>query len=161
MVQGLHWEMRVSLYELVRAFSVFKGRSLLSLAGIEQGRAKSLQKAGYGTLRCLYSMLSDAGSRWLGFGRELFQGRDFPVMFKTDCQPVSRISGRWEQRLITLQESGWATFPGETVIGRTGSSIPASIVREVLGIVRREGWISAGTGCKGIQHMHFVRSSCH
>jgi membrane carboxypeptidase/penicillin-binding protein PbpC len=30
-------------------------------------------------------------------------------------------------------------FSGETVIGRTGSSIPASIVREVLSLVRREG----------------------
>ncbi|MCQ2572446.1 MAG: transglycosylase domain-containing protein [Treponema sp.] len=120
----------VTLYELVRAFSVFP-RDGLSLDGIQVFSSD--------TARLICDILSDSDARALGFGFSKVFQTDFDSMFKTG-------TANQFQNITALGASGryvagvWmGNFSGETIIGKTGSSIPAQIVKEVLQMLEKDG----------------------
>ncbi|QTQ16509.1 transglycosylase domain-containing protein [Treponema parvum] len=149
----------VSLYELVRAFSVFpRDGTVIPLRLLEKSayagaslRSADSQSDGMGTsptaanddfspsrvyspdsARIICSILSDSEARVKGFGFSSVFKTDFPSIFKTG-------TANQYQSLVALCASSAYTvgvwlgnFSGETVIGKTGSSIPAYIAKEVL-----------------------------
>ena len=142
----------VSLYELVRAFSVFpRDGTVIPLRLLEDsgGSGEALRSADSpsdsvnddfspsrvyspDSARIICSILSDSEARVKGFGFSSVFKTDFPSMFKTG-------TANQYQSLIALCASSAYTvgvwlgnFSGETVIGKTGSSIPAYIAKEVL-----------------------------
>ncbi len=133
----------VSLYEMTQGFSVFpRGGGFLNLSYRKAERgAKSEEKPVMRpyTAAIICSILSDSGARWLGFGRGSAFRTTFPVMFKTGT--ANQFQEIWALGATPDYAAGvWmGNFSGKTVIGRTGSSIPAAVVREALSLVRREG----------------------
>ena len=142
----------VSLYELVRAFSVFpRDGTVIPLRLLEDsgGSGEALRSADSppdsvnddfspsrvyspDSARIICSILSDSEARVKGFGFSSVFKTDFPSMFKTG-------TANQYQSLIALCASSAYTvgvwlgnFSGETVIGKTGSSIPAYVAKEVL-----------------------------
>lgn len=143
---------QVSLYELVRAFSVFpRDGTVIPLRLLEDsgGSGEALRSADSppdsvndnfspsrvyspDSARIICSILSDSEARVKGFGFSSVFKTDFPSMFKTG-------TANQYQSLIALCASSAYTvgvwlgnFSGETVIGKTGSSIPAYVAKEVL-----------------------------
>ena len=133
----------VPLYELVRAFSVFpRDGVLLPLHSFAEGNTAGERTAdGFSeprqvfstdTARLICSMLSDSAARAKGFGFSSTLKAPFPSMFKTG-------TANQFQSLIALASSSGFTvgvwmgnFAGDTVIGKTGSSVPAAIARALL-----------------------------
>ena len=143
---------QVSLYELVRAFSVFpRDGTVIPLRLLEDSGSsgEALRAADSppdsvnddfspsrvyspDSARIICSILSDSEARVKGFGFSSVFKTDFPSMFKTG-------TANQYQSLIALCASSAYTvgvwlgnFSGETVIGKTGSSIPAYVAKEVL-----------------------------
>ena len=128
----------VSLYELVPAFSVFvrDGFYLPVKVLSENKHDKKLtnvrQVFSSDTARIITSILSDKGARALGFGyTQTFQTR-YPSIFKTG-------TSNQYQNIIALGATEKYTigvwmgnFSGNTVIGKTGASLPAWVARKVL-----------------------------
>jgi len=145
----------VSLLELVRGFSVFPRDGvylpltweLQSEAGEEvRGKkpAGAKEKRGSSpadvehrvfssdTARLICSFLSDSGARVLAFGSARNFSTQFPSIFKTG-------TANQYQSIVALgavpkySVGVWmGNFTGETIIGKTGSSIPAAIARNTL-----------------------------
>ena len=128
----------VPLYELVRAFSVFPHDGvLLPLRSFTDGStadgfSSPRQVFSADTARLICSMLSDPAARAKGFGFSSPLKASFPAIFKTG-------TANQFQSLIALASSSAFTvgiwmgnFAGDTVIGKTGSSAPASIARNLL-----------------------------
>ncbi len=137
----------VSLLELTRAFAVFPrggiplrtgwqktesppgGRRIDGVPGsdAEGGRLISPYAAS-----AITDILSDRASRYLGFGSEGPLATDFPAMFKTGT--ANQFQDIWAVGATPSVSAGvWmGNLAGETVIGRTGSSLPARIVASVL-----------------------------
>lgn len=120
----------VTLKELVRAFAVFP-RDGLDFEG------RRIYKAD--TARLVCSMLSDKDARALGFGYSKVFQTDFDSMFKTG-------TANQFQNITALGASSryavgvWmGNFSGETVVGKTGSSIPAQIVHDILVMLENDG----------------------
>lgn len=120
----------ISLYELTRAFSVFP-RDGVSLDG------KQIYEPD--TARIICSILSDSDARALGFGYAKVFQTSYDSMFKTG-------TANQFQNITALAASGryvvgvWmGNFSGETIVGKTGSSIPAAIAREVLDMLESDG----------------------
>jgi penicillin-binding protein 1C len=84
------------------------------------------------TARIIASMLSDRSARVLAFGPMTNFETPFPSMFKTGtANQYQSIVALGATPLFTV--GVWMeNFTGETVIGRTGSSIPAAIARNLL-----------------------------
>jgi len=84
------------------------------------------------TARLICSILSDHRARLLAFGRPVNFETPFPAIFKTGTanQFQSIVALGATPRFTAAVWMG--NFTGETVIGRTGSSLPASIVRSLL-----------------------------
>jgi penicillin-binding protein 1C len=84
------------------------------------------------TARIISSMLSDRSARVLAFGPVTNFETGFPSMFKTGtANQYQSIVALGATPLYTV--GVWmGNFTGETVIGRTGSSVPAAVVRDVL-----------------------------
>ncbi|MDR3337222.1 MAG: penicillin-binding protein 1C [Treponema sp.] len=143
----------VSLEELVRAFSAFpRGGLPASLVFIEEGGGSSntntVQINDSNTTRAMSpyaawliaDMLSDRGSRFTGFGPAPALATEFPAMFKTGtANQYQHIWALGATRRFTV--GVWmGNFSGDTVIGRTGSSIPARIASQLLAALEeREG----------------------
>jgi penicillin-binding protein 1C len=141
----------VSLSELVRAFSVFpRGGSLISLKYIEEtgGGLEDRGPLGGGESRQVMSpyaawvisdVLSDRASRFTGFGPAPVLATPFPAMFKTGtANQFQHIWALGASRRFTV--GVWmGNFSGATVIGSTGSSIPARIAAELLKALETEG----------------------
>lgn len=113
----------VTLYELVNGFSVFPKKGI----GPEGNRVFSEDTA---ALIC--SILSDKGARALGFGYEQTFQTDYPSIFKTG-------TSNQYQDIVALGATPRFTigvwmgnFKGQTVRGKTGSSLPASVAKNVL-----------------------------
>lgn len=131
----------VSLQELVRAFSVFPRDGIYIPLTWERVLREYVsheyicgaQRIFYpDTARIICSILADPGARVLAFGAARNFRTPFPSMFKTG-------TANQFQSIVALGASPRYTggvwmgnFTGETVIGRTGSSVPAAIVRDAL-----------------------------
>jgi penicillin-binding protein 1C len=121
----------VTLHELVTAFSVFPRDGLLP-------GGQRVYKAD--TTRIICDFLSDKNARSLGFGFAQVFDTPYPAIFKTGT------SNQFQDIVALGAVSGYTAgvwlgnFGGETVIRKTGSSIPAGIVRRILDyLVERDG----------------------
>jgi penicillin-binding protein 1C len=142
----------VSLEELAAAFSIFPrdGQKIpLRFDKMESGKANSgltdfflfeetpgtdfaASVMSADTARLICSILSDRRARLLGFGRGSNFETPFPAIFKTGTanQFQSIVALGATPRFTAAVWMG--NFTGETVIGRTGSSLPAAVVRSLL-----------------------------
>jgi len=125
----------VSLEQLAAAFAIFPrdGQTLsLRFGSIENSENTNSQAVSADTARLICSILSDHRARLLAFGRPVNFETPFPAIFKTGTanQFQSIVALGATPRFTAAVWMG--NFTGETVIGRTGSSLPASIVRSLL-----------------------------
>lgn len=140
----------VSLAELARAFSAFPRDGVLlplsweRLSNSSPTAASGVQVMSADTARIICSFLSDRSARVLAFGQALNFNAPFPVIFKTGT------ANRY-QNIAALAASARYTvavwmgnFSGETVIGKTGSSVPAAIARDTLVYLHTAGAANAG-----------------
>jgi penicillin-binding protein 1C len=123
----------VSLEEVVRAFSVFPNlgilRELRFIEGLE-GENKAWQVMPKDCAWLIADILSDKGSRFAGFGSSSVFSET--ALFKTGT--ANQFQHIWALGATKRFTAGvWmGNFSGETVVGRTGSSIPAKIAADVL-----------------------------
>lgn len=130
----------VSLYELVPAFSVFVRDGVylpVSLLSSKTSYSKEPpsdinQIFSPDTARIISSILSDKGARSLGFGYTQTFQTDYPAIFKTG-------TSNQYQDIIALGATKnftigvWmGNFSGNTVMGKTGSSLPAWVAKNIL-----------------------------
>jgi penicillin-binding protein 1C len=140
----------VRLAELVQAFSAFpRGGSLVSLTYIEETRrgvdaagspgGKSRQVMSPYAAWVISDVLSDRASRFTGFGPAPVLATPFPAMFKTGtANQFQHIWALGASRRFTV--GVWmGNFSGETVVGSTGSAIPARIAADLLKALETEG----------------------
>jgi penicillin-binding protein 1C len=137
----------VSLEELVRGFSAFpRGGAPAVFRWIEEpgngGDSNTVEggavRNAAGTVMSPYAawaiadILSDKGSRFVGFGPAPALATEFPSMFKTGtANQFQHIWALGATRRFTV--GVWmGNFSGETVVGRTGSSVPARIAKDLL-----------------------------
>jgi penicillin-binding protein 1C len=132
----------VSLEELVRGFSVFpRGGSLPVLRWIEGEDAGEPAESGGEPPRRVMSpyaaalvadILSDRASRFAGFGPAPSLSTEFTALFKTGT--ANQFQHIWALGATERFTVGvWmGNFSGETVVGRTGSSVPARIAADLL-----------------------------
>lgn len=113
----------VTLKELVYAFSVF-ARDGKDYTG-NQIYSKN-------TARIINSILSDKSSRSLGFGYTQTYETDYPSIFKTGTSnQYQNITALGATKDYTV--GVWmGNFEGSTVVGKTGSSLPAYIAKNIL-----------------------------
>ncbi|MCL2761858.1 MAG: penicillin-binding protein 1C [Treponema sp.] len=113
---------RVSLEELTRAFAVFP----------RGGQTLDQQVMSPYSAWIISDILADRASRFAGFGPAPTLATEFPSMFKTGT--ANQFQHIWAVGATTRYTVGvWmGNFSGETVVGRTGSSIPARIAADVL-----------------------------
>jgi penicillin-binding protein 1C len=133
----------VSLMELTRAFSVFPrgGQFLpatpfLTTVNSYQGNITVMKPYTAGIIR---DILTDNNSRYPGFGNENIMDTAFEAMFKTGTS--NQFQNIWALGSSPEYTVGiWmGNFSGNTIIGRTGSSLPAAIAAEMLDIIHTEG----------------------
>lgn len=134
----------VSLYELVTAFSVFCRDGIYieanpflmentaSVRGGNSGFEKGEKVYSQDTARIICQFLSDKKARALGFGLSQVFQTEYPSVFKTGTsnqfQNITAL-GATKNYAVGV----WmGNFNGHTVIGKTGSSLPASIAKSVL-----------------------------
>ncbi|MDR2803915.1 MAG: transglycosylase domain-containing protein [Treponema sp.] len=135
----------VSLLELARAFSVFPNDgTLLSVQFLlrheddergENSENKTVpaeRVISEDTARVICAFLSDNEARYLAFGRARNFTAGFPLIVKTGTanQYQSIVALAASRRFTAAVWMG--NFSGETVIGKTGSSVPAAIARDSL-----------------------------
>lgn len=130
----------VTLFEMTKAFSVFtRGGSVprnLSFLPQKYDTAKiSVFKPD--TARIICDILSDKDARSLGFGHAKVFDTPYPCIFKTG-------TSNQFQNIVAFGSTSEFTagvwmgnFEGETVIRKTGSSIPAEIVRSLLDVLTK------------------------
>ena len=124
----------VSLYELVPAFSVFvRDGNYIPLSFLQNQKLTNVRQVfSSDTSRIITSILSDKGARALGFGYSQTFQTDYPAIFKTG-------TSNQFQNIIALGSTQKYTigvwmgnFSGNTVIGKTGASLPAWVAKKVL-----------------------------
>jgi penicillin-binding protein 1C len=126
----------VSLEELVRAFSVFPNlgqlRELRFIEGPLQGESPARQVMPRDDAWLIADILSDRGSRVVGFGTAPVFSTGSASLFKTGT--ANQFQHIWALGATKRFTVGvWmGNFSGETVVGRTGSSVPARIASDVL-----------------------------
>jgi penicillin-binding protein 1C len=131
----------VSLEELVRGFSVFpRGGSPVTLQWIEGGDAVDETKPEMSAYAAwvITDILSDRSSRFIGFGPAPSLATPFASMFKTGT--ANQYQHIWALGATARFTVGvWmGNFSGATVVGRTGSSIPARIAAKLLAALEEE-----------------------
>lgn len=119
----------VSLKELTTAFCVF------SRDGKDFSQKQIYSKD---TARLICSILSDKASRVLGFGYSQTFETDYPSIFKTG-------TSNQYQDIVALGATKHFTigvwmgnFSGETVMGKTGSSLPAWVAKKTLDFIEKD-----------------------
>ncbi len=124
----------VTLKEMVTAFSVFPRDGFVptELKVVPSKKQEGRKVFDHDTARVLCDMLSDKNARSLGFGYAKVFDTTYPSMFKTG-------TSNQYQNIIALGATSSITagvwmgnFEGATVVGQTGSSIPATVVRSIL-----------------------------
>lgn len=124
----------VSLKELATAFSVFTrdGKYIPLTYELDAPKGKSIQIYEKDTSRIIAKFLSDTSARAKGFGYTQTFETKYPSIFKTGT------SNQYQNIVALGATPKWTVavwmgnFSGETVIGKTGSSLPASIAKQVL-----------------------------
>ena len=138
----------VSLYELVRGFSVFPRSGayldltwrMVSHSATDQRRHRAEKTIiSAETAKTIQDILSDPSERVVGFGVDDPFYTGFQMMIKTGT--ASRYQSIWALASAGDYTIGvWlGNFNGSTVIGRTGSSLPARIALEVLASIVEKG----------------------
>jgi penicillin-binding protein 1C len=140
----------VSLEELVRAFAAFPRGGLPaplrllepspSGAGLPEAAVSAPRVMSPQAAWLVADILSDRQSRFTGFGPAPGLVTPFPSMFKTGT--ANQYQHIWALGATRRYTVGvWmGNFSGETVVGRTGSSIPARLASELLAFIEsREG----------------------
>ena len=133
----------ISLYELVKGFAVFPRRGKkLKLSWRKSNRPNEFVEGErvyteYTSLM-ICDILSDNPSRALGFGTTSRLKTTFPAMFKTGTS--DQFGNIWALGATPDYTVGiWlGNFSGNTVIGRTGSSLPAVIVTQILNALTKK-----------------------
>lgn len=123
----------VSLFELVQAFSVFPRDGIFLPLVSEENKVDDKKNVFQrDTARLICSILSDNDARYLGFGDNKAFKIPFSAIFKTGtANQFQNITALGATPLYTV--GVWmGNFDGATVIGKTGSSLPASVVRDLL-----------------------------
>ena len=127
----------VTLEELTRAFAVFPrgGRTLdLRFTESQECSPPAISRAAMSEYVSwlITDILADVPSRFLGFGQAHTMMTAFPSIFKTGT--ANQFQHIWALGASPRYTVGvWmGNFSGETVIGRTGSSIPARIASDLL-----------------------------
>jgi penicillin-binding protein 1C len=124
----------VSLLDLIRAFAAFpRGGTLPELSYLPvAGRREGVRIVSRYTAGVICSILSDDAARIPGFGSVRTFETPFPAVFKTGTS--NQFQDIWALGATPRYTVGvWmGNLTGETVMGRTGSSIPLGIVRELL-----------------------------
>lgn len=125
----------VSLAELVTAFSIFPrdGQYIpLNFLSGQNTSPKSKKIIQTDTARIICNMLSDKAARVKGFGYSQVFETEYPSIFKTG-------TANQYQNIVALGATTEYTvgvwmgnFSGNTVVGKTGSSLPASIAKDIL-----------------------------
>ncbi len=139
----------VTLLELVSAFSVFTRDGIyIEPEYLEENAGKSGQKTkaekesrkvfSSDTSRQIADFLSDKSARATGFGlSQVFQTK-YPSIFKTGTanqfQNIVAVGATPEYSVGVWM----GNFSGNTVVGKTGSSLPAKTAREVLDFLSEE-----------------------
>jgi penicillin-binding protein 1C len=122
----------VSLEELVKAFSVFqRDGTLIDIHFIEEEGTRAQVLSPYAAF-IIRDILSDKASRWTGFGTAPVFSTPFQAMFKTGT--ANQYQNIWALGATRRWTVGvWmGNFSGATVVGKTGSSIPARIVADIF-----------------------------
>jgi penicillin-binding protein 1C len=131
----------ISLEELTRAFAVFpRGGRTLELRFTEsQPESQTRQLMSPYSAWIITDILSDRASRFTGFGSAPTLTTEFPSMFKTGT--ANQFQHIWALGATARYTVGvWmGNFSGETVIGRTGSSVPARIAGDILKVLEQAG----------------------
>lgn len=130
----------VRLGELVPAFSVFArdGKFIpLNLTG-NTGKISEKQIFSTDTARIIASILSDKSSRALGFGYSQTFQTSYPSIFKTGtANQYQNIVALGATKKYTV--GVWmGNFSGETVVGKTGSSLPAFVAKNILDYLEKK-----------------------
>lgn len=124
----------VPLYELVPAFSVFVRDGVFLPVNYEFDKKLTNGRQLYSsdTARLICSILSDKAARSLGFGYTQTFQTDYPSIFKTGTSnQYQNIIALGATRHFTI--GVWmGNFSGNTVMGKTGSSLPAWVAKNVL-----------------------------
>lgn len=126
----------VSLFELVRAFSVFsRGGTMIEPSFFKmQTYEEPLENRIFSeyTSYLICDILSDNKSRALGFGLNTVLDTKFNAIFKTGTS--NQFNNIWALgSTVDITVGVWmGNFAGQTVIGRTGSSLPAQLASDVL-----------------------------
>jgi penicillin-binding protein 1C len=148
----------VSLEEMVRAFSVFpRMGSPVQLRWTEDGEHGQVLGHAAPSVMSPYAawmiadILSDRSSRFVGFGPAPALATPFESMFKTGT--ANQFQHIWALGATKRFTVGvWmGNFSGETVIGSTGSSIPARIAAKLLGALEETAGQEKGQKTEGLR----------
>jgi len=126
----------VTLQELTTAFSVFARDGIYIPLTYEENQlpdeSRTYPVYSPDTARIICSILSDKKARAAGFGFSQTFQTDYPAIFKTG-------TANQYQNIVALGSTAEYTVgvwmgnhSGNTVMGKTGSSLPATIARELL-----------------------------
>lgn len=133
----------VTLFELVQAYTLFsRGDGPVALTPLPSGGGRAAPFAEMENryaVAVIRDILGDQRSRVPGFGPDSVMNLPFPSLFKTGT--ANQFQNIWAVGAVPEYTVGvWiGNFTGETVIGETGSGIPASIAAELLTMLRRSG----------------------
>ena len=145
----------VNLAELVPAFSMFvrDGKYL----PLEYSGKSEKQIISSDTARIICSILSDKDSRALGFGYTQTFQTDYPSIFKTGtANQYQNIVALGATKRYTV--GVWmGNFSGETVVGKTGSSLPAWVAKNVLDNLEKNTPARDNTGFEEPEHWKKIR----
>jgi penicillin-binding protein 1C len=144
----------VSLEEMVRSFSVFpRMGSPVELQWTEDEKPDQTAKPVMSPYAAwiIADILSDRSSRFVGFGPAPALATSFESMFKTGT--ANQFQHIWALGATKRFTVGvWmGNFSGETVIGSTGSSIPARIAAKLLGVLEESAGQEKGRRTEGLR----------
>lgn len=124
----------VTLKELTEAFTVFAndGKKVFTKYELNEKKKLSEQIFSSDSCRIIADILSDKDARILGFRSANVFNLPFPTMFKTGtANQFQTITALASTPFYTV--GVWmGNFSGDTVIGKTGSSVPALIAKKAL-----------------------------
>ncbi|MDR2494570.1 MAG: transglycosylase domain-containing protein [Spirochaetaceae bacterium] len=147
----------VSLEELVRGFAAFpRGGTALRVRWLQEEEEEGAETSAGAAVMSPYAawviadILSDRSSRFVGFGPAPALAASSGALFKTGT--ANQYQHIWALGATRRHTVGvWmGNFSGETVVGKTGSSVPARLAASLLNALEREaGGAAPNTGHPG------------